>query len=43
MIKAEDYGMEVILDLYGCDLKVLKSRPALRKFVNKMCKLLKMK
>lgn len=43
MIKAEDYGMEIILDLYGCDLRVLQSRPLLRKFVDKMCKLLKMK
>jgi len=43
MIKASDYGMEVILDLYGCDPRVIKSRSALRKFVDRMCKLLKMK
>jgi S-adenosylmethionine/arginine decarboxylase-like enzyme len=43
MIKDSDYGMEVVLDLYGCDLGVIKSRPALRDFVNRMCKLLEMK
>jgi S-adenosylmethionine/arginine decarboxylase-like enzyme len=43
MIKEDDYGMEVILDLYGCDLKIINSRPSLKTFVDKMCKLLKMK
>ncbi|MDD5291750.1 MAG: S-adenosylmethionine decarboxylase [Candidatus Omnitrophica bacterium] len=43
MIREEKYGMEVILDLYGCDPKVIRSRSALKSFVTKMCKLLKMK
>lgn len=43
MGKNEPYGLEVVLDLHGCDPKIIKSRSALRSFVNKMCKLLKMK
>jgi len=43
MRKEEDYGMEVVLDLYGCDPKAIRSRSALRNFVTKMCRLLKMK
>jgi S-adenosylmethionine/arginine decarboxylase-like enzyme len=43
MIKASDYGMEVVLDLYECDINVFTSRAALRSFVTKMCRLLKMK
>lgn len=39
----EEYGMEVILDLYGCNPKVIRSKNALRNFVDRMCKLLKMK
>ena len=37
------YGMEVILDLYDCDPKVIRSAKLLKSFAVKMCKLLKMK
>ncbi|NQU19093.1 S-adenosylmethionine decarboxylase [bacterium] len=37
------YGLEVILDLYDCDPKIIRSGKAIRDFTNKMCKLLKMK
>lgn len=43
MEKNKVYGLEVILDLHGCDHKIIKSRESIRSFVNKMCKLLKMK
>ncbi|MDD5005254.1 MAG: S-adenosylmethionine decarboxylase [Candidatus Omnitrophica bacterium] len=43
MKQDELYGMEIILDLYGCDYKVITSRSALRNFVRRMCKLLDMK
>ncbi|MFH1714101.1 MAG: S-adenosylmethionine decarboxylase, partial [Candidatus Nealsonbacteria bacterium] len=37
------YGMELILDLHGCDPKVLASRKKLQEFVIKICQLIKMK
>jgi S-adenosylmethionine decarboxylase len=37
------YGMEVILDLYDCDPKVIRSSKAIASFAIQMCKLLKMK
>ena len=43
MKKKEDYGMEVVLDLYHCDPKVISSGKCIRNFADKMCKLLKMK
>lgn len=43
MKKKENYGMEVILDLYNCDPKIISSAKAIRDFTNKMCRLLKMK
>lgn len=43
MKKNEAYGLEIILDLHGCDPKLIRSRAAIRTFVNKMCKLLDMK
>ena len=37
------FGLEVVLDLYGCDPKVIRSGKKLSEFVTKLCKLLKMK
>ncbi|MFC1645594.1 S-adenosylmethionine decarboxylase family protein [Candidatus Omnitrophota bacterium] len=42
MKKRVDYGMEVILDLYDCDPKLIRSSKAIKSFTRKMCKLLKM-
>ena len=41
--KKSIYGMELILDLYDCDPKVLASRKKLQEFVIKICRLIKMK
>ena len=43
MTKEQMYGMEVIIDIYGCDPKIIKSGKAIRSFADKMCKLLEMK
>ena len=37
------YGFELILDLGECDSKVIRSKKKLTLFVNKLCKLIKMK
>jgi len=42
MKKGELYGMEVVMDLYGCDQKKIKSAKELKNFVTKMCQLLDM-
>jgi S-adenosylmethionine/arginine decarboxylase-like enzyme len=41
--KKNVYGMELILDLYGCEPKVLRSKKSLNDFIIKFCKLIKMK
>lgn len=41
--KRPKYGMEVILDLYDCDPKTIRSAKAIKSFAIKMCKVLKMK
>lgn len=43
MEKKESFGLEVILDLHGCDHKAISQAKSLRTFVSKMCKLLGMK
>jgi len=43
MKKRVNFGMEVILDLYDCDPKIIKSSKAIKSFASKMCKLLEMK
>jgi len=35
--KTSIYGQELILDLYGCDLKKISSDEAIKKFVVKLC------
>ncbi len=42
-LKKGDYGMELVLDLYECDPKVLRSRKKLREFVDRLCEILQMK
>ena len=37
------YGYELVMDLYGCDKKVLTSKKKLQEYVDKLCKLIKMK
>jgi len=42
-LKNKYYGQELILDLYDCDPKVIRSRRKLQEFINQLCALLKMK
>lgn len=37
------FGLEVVLDLYECDPKVIRSGKKLAEYATKLCKLLKMK
>lgn len=37
------YGYELIMDLYGCEKKVLTSRRKLQEYADKLCKIIKMK
>lgn len=37
------YGYELIMDLCDCDKKVLSSKKKLKQYVDKLCKLIKMK
>ena len=37
------YGYELVIDLHGCDGEVLASRKKLQEYVDKLCKLIKMK
>ena len=39
----EGFGLEIIMDLYDCDPKVIRSAKLLEEYVTKLCKLLKMK
>ena len=43
MVRRETYGTELILDLYGCDQKTIRSRKELSHFVDNLCTLIKMK
>jgi len=43
MEKRKTYGIELILDLYGCDQKTIRSRKKLSEFVDNLCALIKMK
>ncbi len=42
-MKRKIFGYELVLDLYDCDLKVISSRQKLQEYVNKLCRLIKMK
>ncbi len=37
------YGMELILDIDGCDLKIIKSKEKILEFSKKICKIIQMK
>ena len=37
------YGQELILDLFGCDTKVISSGKKLQEYVIKLCSIIKMK
>jgi S-adenosylmethionine/arginine decarboxylase-like enzyme len=41
-MKDKIFGYELILDLYDCDLEVLKSKKKLDEYVNILCPLIKM-
>jgi len=43
MKKRRTYGLELILDLYDCDAKTIRSRRKLNEFVNDVCALVKMR
>jgi len=43
MDRRETYGTELMLDLYGCDQKTIRSRKKLSDFIDNLCSLIKMK
>lgn len=40
---ARKFGVELVLDLFDCNPKVIRSRQKLRTYAEKLCKLLKMR
>ncbi|MFC1699234.1 S-adenosylmethionine decarboxylase family protein [Candidatus Omnitrophota bacterium] len=42
-MKKKIYGYELVLDLHGCDPKVLTSKKKLQLYVDRLCQLIKMK
>ncbi len=42
-MKKKIYGYELVMDLEGCAKEVLTSRRKLKEYVDKLCKLIKMK
>jgi len=41
--KSKIYGKELILDLYNCDPKVIRSKKKILEYSNKLCDLIKVK
>lgn len=41
--RKQNYGMELIMDLFDCDPEILASKKKLREFIVKICGLIKMK
>lgn len=41
-MKKKVFGYELIMDLSGCDRKILSSKKKLQEYVDKLCKLIKM-
>ena len=37
------FGYELVMDLFGCDKKVITSKKKLQQYTTKLCKLIKMK
>ena len=42
-MKKKIYGYELVMDLFECDLEVLSSKKKIQEYVDKLCKLIKMK
>ncbi|UCC95914.1 MAG: S-adenosylmethionine decarboxylase [Candidatus Omnitrophota bacterium] len=42
-MKKRIFGYELVIDLYGCDKKMISSKEKLQEYVDKLCKLIKMK
>jgi len=42
-VKNKRYGIELILDLYDCDPKIIRSKDKLQEYVNRLCKIINMK
>ena len=42
-MKNNNYGYELIVDLYGCDKSIISSSKKLKEYVDTLCKLIKMK
>ena len=40
--KKEIYGMELILELFGCDMKAITSKEKIKEFIESVCKEIKM-
>ena len=41
--KQKIYGYELVLDLFECDVDVITSKKKLQEYIDKLCKLIKMK
>ena len=37
------YGYELVMDLYGCNKRIISSKSKLQEYTNRLCKLIKMK
>ena len=42
-MKKTVFGYELIMDLGGCDIKIIGSKKKLKQYTDKLCKLIKMK
>jgi len=42
-MKDKIYGCELILDLYNCDIKKISTKKEIQTYVDKLCRLIKMK
>jgi S-adenosylmethionine/arginine decarboxylase-like enzyme len=43
MKKERIYGYELILDLYECNPEIIRAKKALQEYIDKLCKLIRMK
>lgn len=42
-MKRTVFGYELVMDLFGCDRRIISSKKKLQEYTNKLCKLIKMK
>jgi len=42
-MKKINYGCELVVDLYECNIKVISSRKKIQEYADKLCRLIKMK